>query len=175
MDITDMRDEYIRTAESAMSALSAAQVPGRFWIEFLPALRLVPRWSPGAYFKSWAERYKPIIDRMVDQPFDVVKRDMVCRLLIGKNVQMVLTIVLRKSAGHAGPSVAVAMMEGIQADMNSEPGWSEKEEIARGVTGVAYGGKVEITFLSRRILMWFGTSAAADTVRWIHSLVLFFF
>ena len=79
MDITDLRDEYVQIAQSAMYALNVAIIPGRFWIDFFPFLRYVPRWFPGAYFRKFADRYKPIIDKMVDRPFDTVKKDVVCQ------------------------------------------------------------------------------------------------
>ncbi|KAK7687260.1 hypothetical protein QCA50_009765 [Cerrena zonata] len=125
MDITDMHDEYIQTAEAAMFALSTAQVPGRFWVEFLPILKYVPDWFPGAYFKRWAKKYKPIVNRMVDHPFDAVKEDM--------------------AAGNYGPSVATSMMEEILGDVGGRSTWDEREEIARGVTGVAYGAAADTT------------------------------
>lgn len=77
MDVTDMRDEYVQIAETAMYALSMAQIPGRFLIDFLPFLRYVPSWFPGASFKRFAEHYKPIVDKMIDRPFDAVKKEMV--------------------------------------------------------------------------------------------------
>ena len=77
MNVTNMQNTYIQNAQSSMYALSIAQIPGRFWIDFLPFLKYVPPWFPGAHFKKFAERYKPIINRMVDEPFDEVKNDMV--------------------------------------------------------------------------------------------------
>ena len=79
MDVTDMSNKYIENAQSSMHALSVVQIPGRFWIDFLPFLRYVPRWFPGAYFKKFAEHYRPIINRMIDQPFDAVKAEVVSR------------------------------------------------------------------------------------------------
>ncbi|KAK7687641.1 hypothetical protein QCA50_008856 [Cerrena zonata] len=127
MDVTNMHDEYIQIAEEALSALSQVQVPGKFWVESLPILRYVPNWLPGAYFKKWALKYGPIIDEMVDKPFDAVMQNI--------------------ALGKAGPSVVTNMTEKIQgnASVSGELGRNEREEIARGVTGAAYGAAADTT------------------------------
>lgn len=77
MNPTNMHDKYIQIAQSAITALSRVQLPGRFWIEFLPILKYVPSWLPGAYFKQWARQYAPVVNQMVDQPFDAIIQDIV--------------------------------------------------------------------------------------------------
>lgn len=77
MDVTDIHDEYVRLAESAIGALSMTQSPGKFWIEFMPIFKHIPSWVPGAYFKKWITKFAPVVDRMVHQPFYAVKIDLV--------------------------------------------------------------------------------------------------
>ncbi|KAK7692903.1 hypothetical protein QCA50_004539 [Cerrena zonata] len=125
IDITDMHDEYIQIAEEAIAALSIVQVPGKFWVEFLPIMRYIPRWVPGAYFKRKAEQYQSIVAKMKDQPFDAVKRNM--------------------ALGKSGSSVAATMIENIHADAKDTAAQREQEEIARSVTGLAYGAAADTT------------------------------
>ncbi|KAK7687643.1 hypothetical protein QCA50_008858 [Cerrena zonata] len=125
MDVTNMHDEYIQLAETAISALSQVQVPGKFWIEFLPILRWVPKWFPGAHFKRWAAMQAPIINEMVDKPFDSVM----------KNI----------ASGKAGESVVVTMIENMSVDSDEKLSQNEREEVARGVAGIAYGAAADTT------------------------------
>ena len=77
MDVTDMHDEYIHIAEAAVNALGTTQVPGAFWVEFIPMLRYIPDWVPGIYFKRWLKEFAPLVVKMIDGPFDIVKQNMV--------------------------------------------------------------------------------------------------
>ena len=78
MEVTQMDDYYLHTAELAVNALGTVQVPGRFWVEFMPIFKAIPSWVPGSYFKRYIERFAPEVNKMVDEPFDVVKKNIVC-------------------------------------------------------------------------------------------------
>ena len=78
MEVTQMDDYYIHTAEVAVSAVATVLVPGKFWVEFMPLLKGIPSWVPGAYFKRYIEKFAPEVNKMIDEPFDAVKQDMVC-------------------------------------------------------------------------------------------------
>ena len=80
MDVTDMHNDYIHIAEAAVNALGTTPVPGAFWVEFLPFLKHIPAWVPGASFKKHAEKGRPLIRRMRDEQFDKVKKRMVSQL-----------------------------------------------------------------------------------------------
>ena len=77
MEVTQMDDYYIHTAEVAVSAVATVLVPGKFWLEFMPLLKGIPSWVPGAYFKRYIEKFAPEVNKMIDEPFDAVKQDMV--------------------------------------------------------------------------------------------------
>ena len=40
-------------------------------------MRYLPGWAPGAQFKRDAARWSKQVDKMFDEPFDVVKRTLV--------------------------------------------------------------------------------------------------
>lgn len=77
MDVTDMNDEYVQLAETAIAGLSEAQVPGKFWVQVLPFLRHIPNWVPGIGFKKHLSHYNPLIFKMIQEPFDAIKQDVV--------------------------------------------------------------------------------------------------
>ena len=48
IDAPSADDPYLRTMHAALAASSAAFVPGRFAVEFLPVLKYAPAWFPGS-------------------------------------------------------------------------------------------------------------------------------
>lgn len=70
-------DPYILVAEKALEGTTIASVPGTFWVDFLPFLRGIPSWVPGASFKVFAEKYLPYVIAMRDKPYEEVKAALV--------------------------------------------------------------------------------------------------
>lgn len=68
--ITALEDEFLYLAHKGVEGLSIERVPGAFWIEYFPFFKNIPSWVPGAKFKQVAEHYKPIVQQMVNLPFD---------------------------------------------------------------------------------------------------------
>ena len=75
--IDDLNAEYVTVAQEALEGIGIAGLPGMFWVEYLPFLRFIPSWVPGARFKRFAEYYKEFVTRMVEQPFEVVRKSLV--------------------------------------------------------------------------------------------------
>ena len=72
-----MDDEYVTVAETAIEGLSKMCIPGAFWIEFLPWIRYIPGWIPGAKSVNFAKKYVPMVNAMRDKPFAEVEAAMV--------------------------------------------------------------------------------------------------
>ena len=77
MDIQSLGDEYVQLAATAVSSGTLSSLPGKFWIEYLPFLRYLPSWFPGAYFKRFAEDNRPVTLRVLNRPFDTIKEQRV--------------------------------------------------------------------------------------------------
>ena len=77
MDINDLRDEYVLMAQEAVEGISIVTVPGICWLEYFPFLRHLPSWIPGTFSKRLAEYYRPIVEAMIDKPFNEIKEEMV--------------------------------------------------------------------------------------------------
>lgn len=73
--------EYILMAEGAIDILNESRVPGAFWADFLPFVRYIPSWVPGAKSSQFAKHTRPKIIAMKDRPFDAVKIDVVSRIV----------------------------------------------------------------------------------------------
>ncbi|KAF7975968.1 hypothetical protein HWV62_8106 [Athelia sp. TMB] len=68
------QDPFISMAEEFSDALTQASLPGAFLVNYLPMLRHVPSWVPGAGFKNKAKEWKKLADLVYSAPFDVMKQ-----------------------------------------------------------------------------------------------------
>ena len=73
ISIQSLDDQYIKSALNALQVLNDSKIPGKFWIEFMPILQYMPSWVPGTTAVKFGERWRPVVDDMVNKPFDAVK------------------------------------------------------------------------------------------------------
>src|SRR5436190_18539712 len=77
-DISDERIDYFaHLSEVATSKLVQTMIPGAAVVDALPFLRYVPGWVPGAQFQHYAAHVKKFADRMLLEPIQVVKEQLV--------------------------------------------------------------------------------------------------
>ncbi|KAJ7467466.1 cytochrome P450 [Mycena latifolia] len=76
IDVLPADDPYIALSERAVHSAHEASIPGRFLVDWLPLLKHVPDWFPGAGFKRQAKEWKKIARAFNDVPFAEVKRQM---------------------------------------------------------------------------------------------------
>ncbi|TFY68081.1 hypothetical protein EVJ58_g1234 [Rhodofomes roseus] len=81
-DISDSSDPLVQLAELVNEQFSATATPGKFLVDLFPFLRHVPEWFPGAGFKAFAREARDTIDRILDEPYQEVKEQM----LLGKAI-----------------------------------------------------------------------------------------
>ncbi|THH27405.1 hypothetical protein EUX98_g6781 [Antrodiella citrinella] len=115
-------DPFIYHAEQTIAAFNAAARPGRYLVDLLPILKYVPAWFPGAQFQKDAQYAKAMSNRMVNDPFQLIKE----RERTGKTVPCVVSALLDE-APPAGPQRA------------------EEEDIIRKAAGIAYAGGSDTT------------------------------
>ncbi|KAJ7612691.1 cytochrome P450 [Roridomyces roridus] len=72
----DGEDPFVSLGSTAMAQFSLASAPGGFVVNSVPALRHLPSWIPGTSFRALAKVYKGTLERMVQEPFDWVKKRM---------------------------------------------------------------------------------------------------
>src|ERR1700678_799448 len=77
IDVQESDDPYVSIAEEALNGLAEAAVVGAFWVDFLPILKYVPRWFPGAVFQRKAARWREVNMTMAEKPFRYVKEHLV--------------------------------------------------------------------------------------------------
>ena len=76
-----MEDEFIQLSAKSVEVSLETNTIGNYWIDFLPVLRHIPHWVPGAAAAKYAARWRPVVLASFNQPFDAVKNDPVCLCL----------------------------------------------------------------------------------------------
>ncbi|KAJ8079370.1 hypothetical protein PM082_021875 [Marasmius tenuissimus] len=71
---SEVGDPAIDTADRALHGFVAAGVPGSFLVDYVPALKSIPLWFPGASFKAKAQEWGRDAQKMLNDPFNVVKK-----------------------------------------------------------------------------------------------------
>ena len=77
IDVQESDDPYISIAEQVMNSGSKAAIPGAFWVDFLPLLKYVPSWFPGAGFQRKAAYWRKDLNTMAEKPFRHVQEQLV--------------------------------------------------------------------------------------------------
>ncbi|KAJ8096416.1 hypothetical protein PM082_011579 [Marasmius tenuissimus] len=116
----DYDDEFVDAGNTAMKSFNEGCTPGAFMVNNLPALRFIPEWVPGAGFQKQARLWRPLFGKMVDMPFEFVKKQL--------------------SAGTAENSfTATWLNKGLS---------EEDEDILRYASGSMFGGGGETTAIT---------------------------
>ena len=70
-------DQFISLADGALMSLALAGVPGSFAVDYIPWLKYLPPWLPGASFRRKAAEWRKLSRGTVEIPFADVKRKLV--------------------------------------------------------------------------------------------------
>ncbi|KAG6875967.1 hypothetical protein C0992_001649 [Termitomyces sp. T32_za158] len=76
IDVLPENDPYIAIAETAMHGMSEVTIPGAFLVEFIPLLKYIPAWMPGAGFKRKARMWRDYTTQVVEKPFAAVQQSL---------------------------------------------------------------------------------------------------
>ncbi|RPD63476.1 cytochrome P450 [Lentinus tigrinus ALCF2SS1-6] len=121
IDVQPKNDPYIATAETALHAMSMAGNAGAYLVDYIPILKHIPSWLPGATFKRQAAEWKKATDAMVERPFKAVRKAM--------------------AEGRATPSMILSLLS--EADDSEDK--QRKETVFSGVAAAAYTGGSDTT------------------------------
>ncbi|KZV94637.1 cytochrome P450, partial [Exidia glandulosa HHB12029] len=116
IDVTvdETGDHWIKLADEAIDTIAAAGLPGTWAVDWVPALKYLPEWIPGAGFQRKAKEWSKLAVQMRDATFDLVQSQI--------------------RSGMAPPSVAAELSQ------NGFAGEPVPEEVTRNVAGVVYLG-----------------------------------
>ncbi|PFH47986.1 hypothetical protein AMATHDRAFT_6246 [Amanita thiersii Skay4041] len=121
LDILPENDPYIELSEKGVFPLMIAAVPGAFLVDTMPILKYVPEWFPGAGFKKKAREWKRLALEMVNEPYNVAKKNM--------------------ESGHYKPSFVSDSLSKVKDDSDSE--WQEL--LIKSTAGTMYAAASDTT------------------------------
>jgi hypothetical protein len=132
-DVADKDDAYVALADAAVQPLSRAAIFGTYLVDYIPVLKYVPSWMPGASFKREAREWRRLAHELLESQYNIVKDKMVSRNS---------TYILRcsndlQAKGTAVPCVATRELEKL---VESNPIAGE-EEVIKNITAIAYAGE----------------------------------
>ncbi|TBU24745.1 cytochrome P450 [Dichomitus squalens] len=145
IDIDDEDDEYAKIAQEALEGPVEGLVPGKFLVEFLPFLRHIPPWFPGATSQRLWAKWQAAGERLKNVPFSRAKAKL--------------------ASGEMNDSIAARLLERL-ADRGISS--SEEEEIVQDVVAVAFEGGTD-TVLSATLSVFSGVSLHPEVLRKAHA------
>uniref|UniRef100_A0A0W0ETD1 Cytochrome P450 n=1 Tax=Moniliophthora roreri TaxID=221103 RepID=A0A0W0ETD1_MONRR len=75
-DVKSVDDVYVQLAERAGTLTVQSGTPAATLVDFFPFLRHIPTWAPLSGFKRNAEVVKEAVDKMMNVPYEMVKKEM---------------------------------------------------------------------------------------------------
>ena len=77
ISVKESNDPYILNVEEALKGIAEAGIPGAFLVDFIPILKYVPDWFPGAGFKRKAAHWRRVNAEVAEKPFQFVTEQVV--------------------------------------------------------------------------------------------------
>ncbi|KAJ7056727.1 cytochrome P450 [Mycena amicta] len=123
--IAEAGDEYVALADQALAAITTSGNFGTFLVDYLPILKYLPSWLPGAEFKRRGLKYKCLSNRLLNYAFDSVKQKL--------------------EQGCAEPSLMTTELESIFRDAPKKSCAIERETIIKDVAATTYAAGSDTT------------------------------
>ncbi|KAG7087715.1 hypothetical protein E1B28_013662 [Marasmius oreades] len=123
-EVTSVDDLYIQLAERAGTLTVQSGTPAATLVDFFPFMRHIPTWAPLAGFKRNAAVVKEAVDRMMNVPYEMVKREM--------------------ESGKASPCLTSRLLERYRHSPAMSLSFEDEEDI-KGVAGTMFSAAEDTT------------------------------
>ncbi|KAJ8077943.1 hypothetical protein PM082_000144 [Marasmius tenuissimus] len=120
--IQPVNDPYLRLVHNALEGTLKAINHGSFWVDYLPSLKYVPAWFPGAGFKRDAKRWRHFQEQLKEQPWQWVKGAL--------------------QDGNAGPSFCTKTIERLSVTPGED---SAMEDVIKNCAAMSYAAGADTT------------------------------
>ncbi|KAF9268002.1 cytochrome P450 [Marasmius fiardii PR-910] len=126
-------DPYLLLVSKALPGIVETSVPGSFLVDFLPILKFVPSWFPGAGFKRKAKSWKKYSEELRDLPWGWLMESI--------------------TQGAVEPSFVTRNLERLSSSMENDKR-EAMEEVIRNCAGISFlaGSDTTVTALLSFIL-----------------------
>ncbi|RDB17493.1 hypothetical protein Hypma_000997 [Hypsizygus marmoreus] len=122
--INSVDDLLVQLAERAGTLTIESGTPAATLVDFFPALRHIPTWAPFAGFKRRALEARQAVDKMMDIPFEMVKKEMI--------------------SGRAVPSFTSTLLEAY-CNQSKNIAATEDEQDIKGAAGTLFAAAEDTT------------------------------
>lgn len=79
-EIVSMDEEYMKLTVESIDGFVESKAFGKFWVDFMPFLKYLPAWLPGADAVKYGARFRPVTEEMLDRPFREIQSGAVSTL-----------------------------------------------------------------------------------------------
>lgn len=66
-------EHFTTLNQTVFEAVIEVALPGRYWVDFLPWLKNIPSWMPGATFQKQAAYYRKFVSAAIEEPFQFAR------------------------------------------------------------------------------------------------------
>ncbi|CAE6500431.1 unnamed protein product [Rhizoctonia solani] len=119
-------DPLVRDNATLVENFTVAAIPGNFLVNFIPWLKYVPQWFPGAKWKRTIVEWRRLKERVMNEPYEQAKAQI--------------------ASGFAPPSIVQTYLASIEGGSNID--LDEEEENLRLVSASLFGAAADTTHAS---------------------------
>ncbi|KAF8972348.1 cytochrome P450 [Flammula alnicola] len=76
LPICRINDQWIQLAEDGIAVMDGGSVPGRYFVDAIPAMKYIPEWFPRATFQTEAREGRQRLRHFFSAPFQAAKKAM---------------------------------------------------------------------------------------------------
>ncbi|RPD61608.1 cytochrome P450 [Lentinus tigrinus ALCF2SS1-7] len=117
IDVSAEKDEYLAVMDETLEGASEGLVPRKFLVEYLPFLRYIQTWFPGARPQRLFAKWQQAAEKLKDMPYDCVRKCM-------------------ESGTEAPQCIMSDLIAGLPHPR--EPSYHEEEDIVKNVCATAF-------------------------------------
>ncbi|KAJ1306124.1 hypothetical protein OPQ81_010835 [Rhizoctonia solani] len=124
--VEDTHDPIVRDNATIVENFSIAGIPGNFMVNFIPWLKYVPEWFPGAQWKRTINEWRKLKVRVENGPYDWAKAQI--------------------ASGFAAPSIVQTHLASVEGASNID--MVDEEDNLKTVCSSLFGGAADTTHAS---------------------------
>lgn len=139
VDLTEDHGKYAESFDVSAEGIAQGLAPGKYLVEQLPFLQVVPKWVPGFSWQTDFERWRAAVEDVKNKPFAYTRKAMVRsslrRYIVTWRDNDNSSVILRKARGQGLDSLVAKTLS------ITDESEGEREDMAKGIGLVSYEGE----------------------------------